>query len=528
MKKLSLVLAMMLAMMLTVTAFAAGPLSPPVDSVGPGGCDFQWPWESDDDADDDTDDDAGENLNNEEVCSWVYSPAEKRLHLDWSNGGRPGTCIIPEGIQAGAILEATDQCGSGWVGTCTMEPIMESFMCRFYEVPPPATKECIVLRIMNDGDDDIESCDGCFVDGVCYAAGTLNSANSCLECNPSNSPTGWSAVQNGTACDDGLFCNGFDNCDYGVCTTHTGTPCLDSCDEDADQCGWCPEGGCVHFLNRLAAGGPDVDNVYLEMRVAFNANDEVQGFPAFTGQNAITRQDLINGYAELIVETSDGWTVEVQKNLVTGNADGDLYYATVPFELENFRLNLETAYGRRSYANPGLFKIQGNLYPCDMGIFSRTADCSFLRVALNSSTPSGVFSAGYDKVVYKGNLVVAANIDYTWVPAMKFRLVTSDQPIMPSPTNFFGFRLMSEDFQTTYGTGELIGDMIYITRSDLNHAALGVGSGTTKTVVLVASVVGLPINTSFGFILMSVEATDYNGEPRDVAGVPLSGGWMTL
>src|SRR4029450_2653035 len=50
---------------------------------------------------------------------------------------------------------------------------------------------------------------------------------------------------NGTACVDGLFCNGTDSCNAGLCSTHTGDPCpgadgdgncAESCNEAADNC----------------------------------------------------------------------------------------------------------------------------------------------------------------------------------------------------------------------------------------------------------------------------------------------------
>jgi hypothetical protein len=49
----------------------------------------------------------------------------------------------------------------------------------------------------------------------------------------------------GSACDDGLFCNGADSCASGVCTTHAGDPCpgpdgdadcSEECDEGANAC----------------------------------------------------------------------------------------------------------------------------------------------------------------------------------------------------------------------------------------------------------------------------------------------------
>jgi hypothetical protein len=47
---------------------------------------------------------------------------------------------------------------------------------------------------------------------------------------------------NGTSCNDGLFCNGADNCSAGACTVHSGDPCTGGvecnnvCNEAADNC----------------------------------------------------------------------------------------------------------------------------------------------------------------------------------------------------------------------------------------------------------------------------------------------------
>ena len=57
----------------------------------------------------------------------------------------------------------------------------------------------------------------------------------------------------GVACNDGLFCNGADNCSTGACSVHTGTPCpgadgdsncVESCNEGGDACtAFDPDGG---------------------------------------------------------------------------------------------------------------------------------------------------------------------------------------------------------------------------------------------------------------------------------------------
>lgn len=55
-------------------------------------------------------------------------------------------------------------------------------------------------------------------------------------CDPAEACTGSSAVcpadqvaTDGTACDDGLFCNGTDSCGSGTCGAHTGNPCTGEC-----------------------------------------------------------------------------------------------------------------------------------------------------------------------------------------------------------------------------------------------------------------------------------------------------------
>jgi len=75
--------------------------------------------------------------------------------------------------------------------------------------------------------DDGESCDdGNEFDGDCCSS----------NCKPAT---------NGQECDDGVFCNGSDSCQTGLCTQHDGDPCrgpdgdancAESCDESSDAC----------------------------------------------------------------------------------------------------------------------------------------------------------------------------------------------------------------------------------------------------------------------------------------------------
>src|SRR6185503_16336063 len=87
--------------------------------------------------------------------------------------------------------------------------------------------------------------------GVCgtpTATISCTGGNQCKQCdpNPANAGAGQARctinVNNGTACDDGTFCNGADSCTAGACTTHVGDPCTggaacnNSCNEAADNC----------------------------------------------------------------------------------------------------------------------------------------------------------------------------------------------------------------------------------------------------------------------------------------------------
>ena len=69
----------------------------------------------------------------------------------------------------------------------------------------------------------------CAIDGACYVNGTINSANACLQC-ASASPTAWSPVANGTACNDANACTQTDACQAGVCTGSNPVVCA------VDQC----------------------------------------------------------------------------------------------------------------------------------------------------------------------------------------------------------------------------------------------------------------------------------------------------
>lgn len=90
----------------------------------------------------------------------------------------------------------------------------------------------------DSADGCVLTCTGCIIEGVCYGDGQANPVDACKVCNTSNSKSDWSNAENGTYCDDGLFCNSVDACLNGICTPTNGEVCqsFQQCDEDNDVC----------------------------------------------------------------------------------------------------------------------------------------------------------------------------------------------------------------------------------------------------------------------------------------------------
>ena len=76
----------------------------------------------------------------------------------------------------------------------------------------------------------------CLVEGVCVPSGTENPENPCLKCQPGVTQIGWSAIDDGTPCGDGVACHGGVCCDYDCDGKQCGP---DGC---GGTCGECIEG----------------------------------------------------------------------------------------------------------------------------------------------------------------------------------------------------------------------------------------------------------------------------------------------
>lgn len=105
---------------------------------------------------------------------------------------------------------------------------------------------------------------GCLIGVVCHGAGEFAADNPCLVCDPEADAGGWSFVPAGTACDDGLFCNGAEACDgAGACVAAeepcavVDGSCVGGCDEDADDCLPAEAG----MVCRSTAGSCDLEEI---------------------------------------------------------------------------------------------------------------------------------------------------------------------------------------------------------------------------------------------------------------------------
>ncbi len=99
--------------------------------------------------------------------------------------------------------------------------------------------------------------DGLFCNGADFCSGGICSQHAgspcpgadgdgnCAEACNETSDACTAPDPNGSACNDGLFCNGADQCSGGVCSTHAGSPCpgadgdsncKETCSESADAC----------------------------------------------------------------------------------------------------------------------------------------------------------------------------------------------------------------------------------------------------------------------------------------------------
>ena len=128
-----------------------------------------------------------------------------------------------------------------------------TFLSPVYYYPSHSPKTIVISDIDDDARKDIiVTCarenvtiiknnicySGCQIEGICYKNKTLNYENPCKICDTTKSNIGWSD-NDGINCEsDGLYCNGYEYCQNGICSGHSGDPCNypEICDETLGGC----------------------------------------------------------------------------------------------------------------------------------------------------------------------------------------------------------------------------------------------------------------------------------------------------
>ena len=142
----------------------------------------------------------------------------------------PGSCSVHAGNRCpddGLFCDGTESCNES-----TAQCVHSGYPCGENQFCDETANACGAV------------CAGCLIDGTCYANNQSNPANICQVCTVSNSTKAWSD-NDGTACNDDVYCDGADTCSAGSCSVHAGNPCPDdglfcdgaeSCNESAALC----------------------------------------------------------------------------------------------------------------------------------------------------------------------------------------------------------------------------------------------------------------------------------------------------
>ncbi|HUU01659.1 MAG TPA: right-handed parallel beta-helix repeat-containing protein [Myxococcota bacterium] len=132
-------------------------------------------------------------------------------------------------------------------------------------------------------DQCVINCIDCSIDRSCYYDYQRNPRNACQVCNSAVDVNAWINAEDGTACDNGMYCDGADTCLDGACAVHGGDPCGDDlfcngvevCDEQSHAClhpnDACAEGeSCLEDEDRCCTAhdhldcGADGDVVWID------------------------------------------------------------------------------------------------------------------------------------------------------------------------------------------------------------------------------------------------------------------------
>ncbi len=169
-------------------------------------------------------------------------------------------CVVGDNGQSACVVLCTDgtfgDCNGEYDDGCEVNLNHTTEHCGECDnaCPSPELGEAICqLRTCDVSCPD----DTCKVDGNCVASGSLNPENSCELCDPTQSTSAYSMVDDSNTCDDGLYCTVLETCSAGACLNGAPRDCsslvsltspdcqIPSCNEDSDTCEITPanEGG---------------------------------------------------------------------------------------------------------------------------------------------------------------------------------------------------------------------------------------------------------------------------------------------
>ena len=186
----------------------------------------------------------------------VVAPSEGTSSEVGSTSGAAGTsgsdaatagAGAPAGSMQAAVTGGSARCNDD--GNCECDESRES---------------CSPIALCADGNSACDAtCAGCLIEGQCIAPSAVNVANVCQVCDPGRNAAAWSN-DDGSSCDDALFCTVNDACTGGQCAG-TARECDDgvacngasTCDEALDACtapvNQCPEGSICDVASNACA-----------------------------------------------------------------------------------------------------------------------------------------------------------------------------------------------------------------------------------------------------------------------------------
>jgi hypothetical protein len=185
-------------------------------------------------------------------CQFVGTAAVPCEDGDSCSG--PDFCDQLGACRSGKALPDDSACDDGVF--CNGSESCRGGVCRLHSGDPCPGTACNECQ---------ESARGCFTpagttpcnDSICVSGGRCDGAGTCAD-----------GVLNAGPCDDGSFCNGDDTCSGGTCSRHSGNPCTqrsdgdancrESCDEDGQSCSGADEDGTTCDDTLFCDGAADV------------------------------------------------------------------------------------------------------------------------------------------------------------------------------------------------------------------------------------------------------------------------------